>query len=85
MSELSPYEEKLAIELGKARAIIEALTEQLEAARADAKEAEAYAEELKATMDDTAWAVWTQFKGWEGERKFALREVVKWLKGDKSD
>jgi chromosome segregation ATPase len=47
MSDLNPYEEGLAIDLAKAQASIEALTEQLEAARADAKEAEAYAEELE--------------------------------------
>jgi uncharacterized coiled-coil DUF342 family protein len=34
---------------------IEALTEQLEAARADAKEAEAYAEELEKERDDYAF------------------------------
>ena len=41
-------------------------------------------EELEAKLDDTAWAVWMQFKHWEGEKKFALREVVKFLKGDKN-
>jgi hypothetical protein len=34
---------------------IEALTEQLEAARADAKEAEAYAEELEAKLGLATW------------------------------
>jgi hypothetical protein len=34
---------------------IEALTEQLEAARADAKEAEAYAEELDAKLGQAMW------------------------------
>ena len=40
------------------------------------------AEELEAKLDDTAWAVWMQFKHWDGEKKFALREVVKFLKGE---
>lgn len=24
--------------------------------------------------------IWQAFKGWEGEKKFALRQIVKWLK-----
>jgi hypothetical protein len=42
-------------------------------------------EELEAKLDYTAWAVWMQFKQWDGEKKFALREVVKFLKGDKHE
>ena len=65
---------------------IEALTEQLEAARADAKEAEAYAEELMSNLANTADTIWAEFKDkWDGERKYALRQIVKWLKGDKDD
>jgi len=29
--------------------------------------------------------IWQAFKGWEGERKFALRQIVKWLKEDRAD
>lgn len=47
MSDLNSYEEGLAVDLAKAEAVIKAMTEQLEAARADAKEAETYAEELE--------------------------------------
>jgi chromosome segregation ATPase len=52
MSDLNSYEESLAIDLAKAVAAIKAMTEQLEAARADDKEAEAYAEELEKERDD---------------------------------
>jgi hypothetical protein len=41
--------------LDEAADSIEALTEQLEAARADAKEAEAYAEELDAKLGQAMW------------------------------
>jgi len=43
------------LDLKNAASSIEALTEQLEAARADAKEAEAYAEELEKERDDYAF------------------------------
>ena len=56
------------------------MIERLRIAIERAEAAENRVEELQATMDDTAWAVWTQFKGWDGERKFALREIVKYLK-----
>ena len=42
-------------------------------------------EELETKLDDIAWSVWTQFKHWDAEKKFALREVVKFLKGDKHE
>ena len=48
MSDLNPYEEGLALELKAAQDRIEALTEQLAAARRDAEEAEAYAGEVEA-------------------------------------
>jgi phytoene/squalene synthetase len=47
MSDLNSYEESLAIDLAEAEAVIKALTEQLEAARHDADEAEAYAWQLE--------------------------------------
>lgn len=50
MSDLNPYEEGLALELQAAQKRIEALTEQLAAARKDAEEAEVYAEELEAKV-----------------------------------
>ena len=53
MSDLNPYEESLAIELKAAQDRIAALTEQLAAACQDAKEAEAYAEELEEELRDT--------------------------------
>jgi hypothetical protein len=75
--------ERLRIAIERAEAAedrIEELEEKLKAAIHDAREAEAYVEELEATLKDTAWAVWTQFKNWDAEKKFALREVVKYLK-----
>jgi len=35
--------------------------------------------------NNLADALWAEFKDkWEGERKYALRQIVKWLKGDKN-
>ena len=32
--------------------------------------------------DTVADAIWAEFKDkWEGERKFALRQIIRWLKG----
>ena len=47
MSDLNPYEESLAVDLAKTEAAIKAMSEQLEAARHDADEAEAYAWQLE--------------------------------------
>ena len=36
--------------------------------------------------DAVADAIWAEFKDrWEGEKKFALREVVKFLRGGKDE
>jgi len=36
--------------------------------------------------DAVADAIWAEFKDrWEGEKKFALREVVKFLRGNKDE
>lgn len=50
MGDLNPYEEGLASDLANADERIATLTEQLEAAHRDAKEAEAYAAELEAKL-----------------------------------
>ena len=44
-------------------------------------------EELEQKIaDDPADAIWVEFKDkWEGEKKFALREVVKYLRGGKDE
>jgi hypothetical protein len=35
---------------------------------------------------EVADAIWAEFKDkWEGEKKFALREVVKYLRGGKDE
>jgi hypothetical protein len=36
-------------------------------------------EELEDKLTNIAHAVWTEHKDWEGERKYALRQIVKWL------
>jgi predicted RNase H-like nuclease (RuvC/YqgF family) len=36
-------------------------------------------EELEDKLANIAHAVWTEHKDWEGERKYALRQIVKWL------
>jgi len=28
--------------------------------------------------------IWEAFKHWEGERKYALRQIVRWLKNEKA-
>lgn len=34
---------------------------------------------------DVADAIWNEFKDkWEGERKYALRQIVRWLKNEKT-
>ena len=42
---------------------------------------------LRGAMDahaNCADDIWAEFKDrWEGERKYALRQIVKWLKGEK--
>lgn len=35
--------------------------------------------------DQIADDIWQAFKHWEGERKFALRQVVRWLKAQERD
>jgi len=44
-------------------------------------------EELEQKLaDDPADAIWVEFKDkWEGEKKFALRQIVKFLKGGKDE
>jgi hypothetical protein len=39
-------------------------------------------EELEAKLANLAHAVWTEHKDWEGERKYALRQIVKWIMGE---
>jgi hypothetical protein len=37
----------------------------------------------EAKLADTADAIWVEFKDkFEGEKKYALRQIVKWLKGE---
>jgi len=33
------------------------------------------------SREEVADALWEEFKHWDGEKKFALREVVKYLRG----
>ena len=38
-------------------------------------------EEMEAKLTDPANAIWAEFKDrWEGEKKFALRQIIRWLK-----
>ena len=30
-------------------------------------------------------AIWAEFKGWDAEKKFALRQIVRWLKNTSGD
>jgi outer membrane murein-binding lipoprotein Lpp len=48
---------------------------------AEGQAAEAYQAQLEAEakLANIAHAVWTEHKDWEGERKYALRQIVKWL------
>jgi hypothetical protein len=39
-------------------------------------------EELEDKLANLAHAVWTEHKDWEGERKYALRQIVKWIMGE---
>ncbi len=34
------------------------------------------------SREEVANALWEEFKHWDGEKKFALREVVKYLRGN---
>ena len=34
--------------------------------------------------EDIAQAIWEAHKHWDGERKFALRQITKWLRGQKN-
>jgi hypothetical protein len=44
------------------------------------------ADEAQAKLDNTAEAIWAEFKDkFEGERKYALRQIVKWLKGERDE
>jgi hypothetical protein len=36
-------------------------------------------EELEDKLANIAHTIWTEHKDWEGERKYALRQIVKWL------
>ena len=43
-------------------------------------------EELEAKLDNTADAIRAEFKDkFDGERKYALRQIVKWLKGERDE
>ena len=57
MSDLNPYEESLAVDLAKTEAAIKAMTEQLEAARHDADEAESYAWQLEQRLSKAVEAL----------------------------
>jgi hypothetical protein len=48
---------------------------------AEGQAAEAYQAQLEAEdkLANLAHAVWTEHKDWEGERKYALRQIVKWI------
>jgi 23S rRNA G2069 N7-methylase RlmK/C1962 C5-methylase RlmI len=39
-------------------------------------------EELEDKLANLAHAVWTEHKDWEGERKYALRQILKWIMGE---
>ena len=58
MSELNPYEEGLALDLKAALDRIEELEERLKAAQDDAKEAEAYAEDMEAKLAKAEAAIY---------------------------
>jgi hypothetical protein len=38
-------------------------------------------EELEDKLANIAHTIWTEHKDWEGERKYALRQIVKWIMG----
>jgi 5'-3' exonuclease len=48
---------------------------------AEGQAAEAYQAQLaaEAKLANIAHTIWTEHKDWEGERKYALRQIVKWL------
>jgi hypothetical protein len=52
---------------------------------AEGQAAEAYQAQLEAEakLANLAHAVWTEHKHFEGERKYALRQIVKWIMGEK--
>jgi hypothetical protein len=39
-------------------------------------------EELEDKLANIAHTIWTEHKDWEGERKYALRQIVKWIMGE---
>ena len=49
------------------------------AARRVAEHAADRIEELEDKLANIAHTIWTEHKDWEGERKYALRQIVKWL------
>jgi len=51
---------------------------------AEGQAAEAYQAQLEveAKLANIAHAVWTEHKHFEGERKYALRQIVKWIMGE---
>jgi hypothetical protein len=74
--------ERLRIAIERAEAA-EDRVEELEAEIE--KKDEAYSV-LEGWVDDTAYAIWAEFKDkFEGERKYALRQIVKWLKGERDE
>jgi hypothetical protein len=62
------------------------MIERLRIAIERAEAAEDRIEELEAKLDNTADAIWAEFKDkFDGERKYALRQIVKWLKGERDE
>jgi len=39
-------------------------------------------EDLEDKLANIAHIIWTEHKDWEGERKYALRQIVKWIMGE---
>jgi hypothetical protein len=75
----SEWEKQYSMDVVYVRADrIEALTEQLEAARADAKEAEAYAEELEAKLA-TCEEIGRAFEEDAGQLRAKLAKAVDWF------
>jgi hypothetical protein len=62
------------------------MIERLRIAIERAEAAEDRIEELEAKLDNTADAIRAEFKDrFDGERKYALRQIVKWLRGERDE
>jgi F0F1-type ATP synthase membrane subunit b/b' len=61
---------------------IEALTEQLAAARRDAEEAEAYAEELEAKLEKLIGGAETVLEAWDSGNEASFREAIEEMRAD---